>query len=255
VNSEQKSIIRSFYFPVFFVAILWAVKIYEVTTGNRLTEWGVYPRAIDGLRGILTMPFIHSGFDHLISNSIPLLILGSVLIYFYNEVWVRVFVLVFLLHSIWLWLGGRPSYHIGASGIVYGLASFLFLSGLLRRHIRLMAVSMLVVFLYGGMFWGIFPFFLGVSYEAHLAGSVAGLLCAWVFRKEGLQRPVYEWNDEEEDTLDWKEIEVEGEVVSGEPTADAAPAVKNDQSIAGMPVVIHYDFKKAAEEKKENEKD
>lgn len=164
-----------------------------------LARYGVVPRNIERLSGILTMPFIHSDFKHLFSNSIPIIILGAALIYFYRESALKVFLLIYILHGLWLWLGGRPSYHIGASGIVYGLASFLFFSGIFRRYMRLMAISLLVVFLYGGMVWGIFPLFIGMSWEAHLAGTIAGVICAWIYRKEGPQRPVYEWEDDDDE--------------------------------------------------------
>ena len=199
MNPEKKKIVSSFYAPLIFVLILWIVKFIEIAYNIDLARYGVVPRNIDRLSGILTMPFIHSDFKHLFSNSIPLLILGASLVYFYRESALKVFLLIYILHGIWLWFGGRPSYHIGASGIVYGLASFLFFSGIFRRYMRLMAISLLVVFLYGSMIWGIFPLFIGMSWEAHLAGSIAGVVCAWIYRKEGPQRPVYEWEDEDDE--------------------------------------------------------
>ena len=171
---EQQRIVKSFYAPTIFVVFLWIVKLIEIDFNLNFAEYGLLPRHVDGLRGIVTMPFIHSGFDHLISNSVPLIILGASLIYFYRESATKVFLLVYFLDGIWLWLAGRESYHIGASGIVYGLATFLFFSGIFRKYIRLMAISMLVVFLYGGMVWGIFPLFIGISWEAHLFGAIAG---------------------------------------------------------------------------------
>jgi membrane associated rhomboid family serine protease len=107
-----------------------------------------------------------------------------------------------LLSGFWLWLSGREAYHIGASGIVYGLSAFLFFSGIIRRHTGLMAVSLVVVFLYGGLVWGIFPLFVKMSWEAHLSGLMAGTLMAFYFRKEGTQRKVYEWDDEGENSDD-----------------------------------------------------
>ena len=191
--------VKSFYAPLFFVFLLWMVKVVENYYGFDFAPYGLFPREPEGLRGIFTMPFIHQDYKHLFSNSVPLIILGASVIYFYEETAGKVFLLVYLLDGFWLWLGGRESYHIGASGIVYGLASFLFFSGIFRRYIRLMAISMLVTFLYGGMVWGLFPIFIGVSWEAHLFGAFAGLLCAWGYRAEGPQRPVYEWENEEED--------------------------------------------------------
>jgi membrane associated rhomboid family serine protease len=283
MNIEQKNILKSFYVPVLFVAVLWAIKIMEVVSGVDLREYGVLPRHLEGLSGILTMPFIHANYKHLISNSVPLIVLGSSLVYFYRESALKTFLLIYFLHSLWLWMGGRESYHIGASGIVYGLAAFLFFSGIIRRHKRLMAISMLVVFLYGGMLWGIFPLFIGVSWEAHLGGSIAGILCAWVFRKEGLQKPVYEWEDEDDSETEGEtETETEGEAVAGavavagagmetegEGVAGAAAVaeagagertrgetrseieteisvedgVDQQSPVIGMPVVVRYDFK------------
>ena len=205
MNTEQLRILKSFYAPFVFVTILWLVKLIEIDFNLDFSSYGLLPRHVVGLRGIVTMPFIHSDIKHLFSNSIPLIILGASLIYFYKESATKVFLLVYFLDGIWLWMGGRESYHIGASGIVYGLATFLFFSGIFRKYIRLMAISMLVVFLYGGMVWGIFPLFIGISWEAHLFGAFAGLLCAWIFRKEGPQRPVYEWEDESDDEDEWQQ--------------------------------------------------
>ena len=168
MNADQQKMIKSFYAPLFFVFLLWMVKLVENYYSLDFAPYGLYPREPEGLRGIFTMPFIHQDYKHLFSNSIPLIILGASVIYFYEETAGKVFLLVYLLDGFWLWLGGRDSYHIGARGIVYGLASFLFFSGIFRRYIRLMAISMLVTFLYGGMVWGLFPIFIGVSWEAHL---------------------------------------------------------------------------------------
>lgn len=253
MNVEQRKILRSFYLPFLFVAILWIIKIAENFTGIELGVLGVHPRHWEGLIGIITMPFIHAHYEHLISNSVPLLVLGSVLIYFYRESALKTFVLIYFLHSIWLWMAGRDSYHIGASGVVYGLASFVFVSGLIRRHTRLMAVSLLVVFLYGGMLWGIFPLFVGVSWEAHLTGSIAGILCAWAFRKEGLQRAEHDWGEEDDD-INYQEGVIP-ETAAGETDNEVSKSVENNNPpIAGMPVIIHYDFKKASEEKKDDDK-
>jgi membrane associated rhomboid family serine protease len=111
----------------------------------------------------------------------------------------RVLLIIYIMSGFWLWLGGRENYHIGASNIVYGLASFLFLSGIIRKHIGLIAISLLVVFLYGSMVWGLLPVLQKISWEGHLFGTLAGILCAYSFRKEGTQRKRYEWEFEEDD--------------------------------------------------------
>ncbi len=161
-------------------------------------NWGVYPRSLSGLKGILTAPFFHADWHHLYSNAIPLLVLGVMMIYFYEELFFRAFLGIYLLSGFWLWLSGREAFHIGASGLVYGLSAFIFLSGILRRHTGLMAVSLIVVFLYGGLVWGLFPLPIAMSWEAHLSGLLAGFLMAFYYRKQGPQRPVYEWEEEEE---------------------------------------------------------
>ena len=235
MNADQKKIVNSFYLPFVFVAILWGIKLIENEFLLDFTMYGILPRHIEGLIGILTMPLIHQDFQHLFSNSIPLIILGASLIYFYQEAALRVFILIYILDGIWLWLGGRESYHIGASGVVYGLASFLFFSGIFRKYIRLMAISMLVVFLYGGMVWGLFPIFIGVSWEAHLFGAIAGLLCAWVYRSEGPQRPVYQWENEDDDEPAFDE--------NGEPIINE-----------GENININYQYKPSDENSDENRK-
>lgn len=210
MNPEQKVILKSFIPPLFFIALLWIIKIIEITVPINFDKYGVLPRHFEGLIGIITSPLIHGDFEHLISNSIPLLILSAGLIYFYKEVAAKVFFLVYFLSGFWLWLIGRESYHIGASGVLYGLTTFIFFSGILRRHTGLMALSLIVVFLYGGLIWGIFPLFKQMSWEAHLCGSLAGILLAFVYRKEGPQRKEYEWESEEEENNDESAIQ-EGE--------------------------------------------
>ncbi len=178
-----------------------------VKTASVIFDWelyhlGIYPLDIKGLMGIILSPFIHGSFSHLISNSLPLLVLGTALFYFYREVAFRVFILGLLITGLWVWVFARPSYHIGASGVLYSLAAFLFVSGIIRRHPRLMALSMLVAFLYGGMVWGIFPVREHISWESHLMGMISGALLALFYREHGPQRPLYSWEIEEIEETD-----------------------------------------------------
>lgn len=198
MRAEEKSIIKSFIPGIVITVILWLVKAAELKLGTDFHNWGIYPRSLEALKGIITMPFIHDDLKHLFSNSIPLIILMAALVYFYRSISFKVFTLVWILSGAWLWLGGRPAWHIGASGVVYGIASFLFFSGVFRKHINLMALSLLIVFLYGGLIWGIFPLIRGMSWEAHLYGGIAGFMLAFVYRSEGPQRKVYDWELEEE---------------------------------------------------------
>jgi membrane associated rhomboid family serine protease len=182
-----------------FVAMLWILEgSADLRWIPRPVEWGILPRSLSGLVGILTSPFIHADTDHLLANTLPLLVVGTGLYYFYRELATRVIAMIWLFSGFWVWMIARGDYHIGASGLIYGFVAFLFLSGLLRRDRRLMAISMLVVFLYGSMVWGILPIDQRISWESHLLGSVAGIFAAWYFRKEGPQRPRPQWELEEE---------------------------------------------------------
>jgi membrane associated rhomboid family serine protease len=201
MNSEKRQLIQSFYFPLFFVALMWLVKGSEWYFEINLSNFGILPRNFSGLKGIFFSPFIHGDLKHLFNNTLPMVILGSALFYFYREIAVKVFFLIFLIGNIWLWALGREAYHIGASGIIYGLSSFLFFSGIWRKQAQLAVISMLVVFLYGSLVWGIFPSKEPVSFEGHLTGTLAGLVLSFYYKKEGPSRKKYTWeeNPQEED--------------------------------------------------------
>jgi membrane associated rhomboid family serine protease len=205
---EEKSLIRkSLTYPFLFVVLLWIIKVLEVHFNWQLFDFGVRPRMAEGLIGIITGPLVHGSYDHLLSNTLPLLVVGTGMIYFYREIAFRVMALIYLFSGFWVWIAARPSSHIGASGLIYGFVCFLFFSGIFRRDTRLLAVSMLVTFLYGSMVWGILPVDQTISWEAHLFGSIAGILCAIYFRKEGPQAVQKVWEDEDPDDENpyWKE--------------------------------------------------
>lgn len=199
---EKKRFYISLAYSVFFLLIIWLVWFVEITLDLDFAKYGLFPRKLSGLKGILFAPLIHANFTHLFDNSVPLLVLTTALFYFYPDLSVRIFLLTYLMVGLWVWVGGRDSYHIGASGLVYGLASFLFFSGVFRNYMRLMAVSLVVVFLYGSLVWGIFPIKDGISWESHLLGGVAGLTLAIYFRKSGPQKPEHHWDDEYEELED-----------------------------------------------------
>lgn len=212
-EAGKKAMIKAIFYPALLAILMWIVKLIETVFDLRFTALGIKPRTIDGLFGIIASPFIHADYLHLISNTIPFLLLGAALIYFYKSIAFRVFILIILLTGVWVWLAGRPSYHIGASGVVYGLAFFLFLSGIFRKDRSLMAFSLLVVFLYGGIIWGILPLDSGMSWEGHLFGALSGIICAFAFRKEGPQRKRFEWEDEEDNENDENP---DSDIISGE---------------------------------------
>ena len=179
---------------------MWLVKAIEILFEIDFSSFGIYPLHLKGLPGIILSPMIHADLKHLMSNSIPFLVLGTIIFYFYSEPALKIILWNYLLTGFLVWLTGREAIHIGSSGLIYGMMSFLFFSGIIRKYFRLTALSLLVVFLYGSMVWGMFPgVYQNVSWEGHMMGFVSGIILAIYFRKEGPQQPVYEWLDEEDD--------------------------------------------------------
>ncbi len=190
--------------PAIILLIIWLVKIIEVADGLDLYYYGIYPRKISGLIGIAASPFIHANFNHLLNNSVPFILLLAAIFYFYHKVAWRVLLYSWLASGILVWIIARSSYHIGASGLVYSFAAFLFLSGIVRRNINLLAISLLVIFLYGSMVWGIFPYRPDMSWESHLVGLTIGALLAIQYRHEGPgpTRFISDMEDEEDDGVE-----------------------------------------------------
>ena len=196
---------------VFFVALVWLTFLLNHTVfAGGISSLGIYPGTLNGLLGIFFSPFLHSSFSHLWSNTLPLLILIWLLFYFYRNIAFPVFIYLWLLSGAFTWVIGRTSFHIGASGLVFALLFFLFFSGVLRRYIPLIAVSLVVAFIYGSTIWSIFPIAelidVTISWEGHLSGAISGLIIAIIFRKQGPQRPAKIWYEEDEEV-----VEVENE--------------------------------------------
>lgn len=205
--AERKKLKYSLIIPSFFIVFLWIIRFFEEVEYTNLYRFGVYPRELKGLFGILLSPFIHADFNHLISNTFPLIILGTGIIYFYRSLAYKVIGFIWIVSGFCVWIAARESYHIGASGLIYGVASFLFFSGIIRKDIRLSAISLLVVFLYGGLIWGIFPIFPKISWEYHFFGGFCGLIAAIIYRKEGPK--TVKWNWDEDEDLDFENTEIE----------------------------------------------
>jgi membrane associated rhomboid family serine protease len=195
---EKNAGVKALRFPLFCAAVMWILYFLHTNLEIDLTAFGIIPRNLKGITGIFTGPFVHHDFNHLTSNTLPLLVVGTGLFFFYKKIAFYVLMMITMLNGIWVWLFARSSAHIGASGVIYGLVCFLFFSGLIRGDRRLMAISLLVTFLYGSMVWGILPVDLSVSWESHLFGSVAGIFAAIYYRKQGPQREKYLWELEEE---------------------------------------------------------
>lgn len=202
-TSPRFRIILSFAAALGITTLLWLVFGWEQITGRSLYTWGIYPREIQGLRGVIFSLFIHGDMKHLLSNTLPMAVLTFFTFYFYPRIGWRTFLFVWLVGGLWTWMLGRSSYHIGASGVIYGLAVFLIFSGWFSMNFRLMAISLLVVFLYGSLFWGLFPMQEEISWEAHAAGALAGLIAAVYYRKELPSREKYAWELADDDDDDF----------------------------------------------------
>ena len=201
------------------MAPVWAVFILQQTIDLNWIQLGILPRSVEGLSGILTFPFIHADWKHLVNNSTALVVLLTLLFQSYRAIAWKSLLWVYLMSGAWLWVIGRPERHIGASAVVYGLFGFLFLGGILRKDGKLMAVSLLVIFLYGSLVWGIFPTSRNISWEGHLTGLLSGLTLAFFFRDQGPQRKVYSWELEEEEDV----------VIAGEEDALIDPSIQNEK--------------------------
>jgi len=192
--------------PLLAVLSIWTVYWFEVKFLVNFNEYGVYPRTFKGLRGIIFSPFIHGSVEHLYNNTVPIAILTASLAFFYRNIAFKVLLWGILLSGFITWLIGRPSYHIGASGLIYVLVSFVFFKGILSKHYRLVALSLIVVFIYGSLLWYIFPVKDGISWEGHLGGFVTGLVMAFVIKAPLPILKKYEWekedyNEEEDEFL------------------------------------------------------
>lgn len=197
-NIEYKRIWLSAFIPAIYVFVLWFIHFFQVAFNLDFTHLGVYPLKLKGLIGIIFSPLIHGSWEHLASNTIPLLVLGTMLFYFYPKSAIKVFVLLYFITTIWVWFGARQAYHIGSSGIIYGLATFIFTCGVLLRSIPLLSISLLVVFLYGSLIWGLFPINWKISWESHLSGFILGIILAFYYKKENSYLEVIpEWMNEE----------------------------------------------------------
>ena len=175
-----------FKIPLLFVFTIWFVYWLEIQLGWNFNKHGIYPRELSGLKGVFLSPFIHGDTKHLFNNSVPLFVLGSGLFYFYRKVAVKVLIIGGFLAGLLTWIIARPSYHIGASGIVYLLFSFIFFSGIIKKHYRLVAMSLITIFLYGSMIWFVLPIKEGMSWEGHLSGFIVGIVLAIFYRKKGV---------------------------------------------------------------------
>jgi membrane associated rhomboid family serine protease len=199
-STDNHRIKRSFLIAAGFTALLWLIRIFESISGISLSEYGIYPGSMSGLPGIVLAPLIHGSFSHLFANSAPLIILGTALLYGYPRSAGIVIPVVYIGTGLCVWLFGRPAWHIGASGLVFGLMLFVFTIGAIRWDKKAIALSMLVFFLYGGIIVGVVPDKPNISFESHLCGAILGLVLAVLLRNTDPRPPEkrYSWDDEED---------------------------------------------------------
>lgn len=233
--------IETIIYPGLLLIIMWLVFWAEHLFQIDLYKYGVLPRSVEGLKGIIFMPLIHSKTEisHILNNSVPTAFLLGALIYFYREIALKVFVLCWLLTGflVWIYAQNKGAYHIGMSGVIYALAGFLFTSGVIRKFLPLQAISLFVAFIYGGMIWGIFPMEEKISWEGHLSGLVIGIVLANVYKKEGPLRPKYQYEIEKElgiEPIDLEEIWNENNRI--------AEKIKEEQSAQKEVTSIIYHF-------------
>ncbi len=242
--TEKKKVLRSLVFPSILLAVLWVIKLTEIFFRIDFSEYGIYPQHIEGLRGILFAPLLHANIAHVSANSVPLFILTAGLFYYYEKKAAWIFGLLWIVTGFWVWVFAKDTgIHIGASGVVYALVAFHFVSGILRREPRMMAFSMLVVFLYGGLVWGMIPNFLpekNISWESHLMGMLAGIVLAFFYRDAGPQRKQYVWDDEDEDDP------VDYSIITDEHEKEPGKELTSDTNEEKKPVEIIYHIKPAS---------
>lgn len=181
--------------PLFFVLFLWIVYWFQIRFDFDFYKYGIYPRDISGLKGVLFSPFIHENLGHLYNNSIPLLVLLAALQFFYPKQSLEVIGYGIIFSGLITWVIGRENYHIGASGLIYVLVSFIFFKGIQTGYYRLVALSLSVILLYGGMIWYVFPDVdATISWEGHLAGFITGFTLTLFYKTPEYAKPIiYEW--------------------------------------------------------------
>ncbi|MCO6481135.1 MAG: rhomboid family intramembrane serine protease [Phaeodactylibacter sp.] len=201
--SITKKFRESLLLPFWLIAILWCIQLFQALTGIDFGIYGIFPRESFGLRGILFAPLIHSGWPHLLSNTPPLFMLSAIVLFFYRRIAIPSFIMIYLLTGAAVWLFARDNaFHIGASGVVYGLVAFVFWNGIFRRNLKSIVLALVVVFYYGSMFMGILPNGeANISWESHLLGGLVGIFTSFWFKntiEKDEERPTYSWEQEPE---------------------------------------------------------
>ena len=166
-------------------AVMWIVELIDLLPSTDLDRWGIRPRELRGLTGIVTTPFLHADLTHLIENTIPFLVLGCIIAASGTQRFIQVTVITAVVAGLGTWLvGPSGTVHVGASGLVFGYLAYLIVRGAFERHLGYLAVGLVVLFLYGGVLWGLLPQ-PGISWQGHVFGALGGVLAAWVIHGRG----------------------------------------------------------------------
>lgn len=242
-------------YPLLFVFIMWMVFWIESRFHLNFNYLGINPKSWIGLRGIVFGPFIHSNLQHIFNNSIPLFVLTASLFYFYRNIRWRVLILGALITGILTWVMGRPANHIGASGVVYMLAAFLFFKGIFSKQYQLTALSFMVVFLYGSLVWYLFPIDPKISWEGHLSGFLVGIGFALLFRKNPIENKKYIWEredfDPEQDEF-LRHFDEDGNFIEKLPEDELEEVTTSEENDTQKAVQIIYTYKKDTTGPEEN---
>lgn len=220
MRKEEKHILISALPGLLFVLLMWGSHITSHFLKVPFYTWGIYPRTIEGLKGILFSPFIHGDWGHLAANTFPILILFTFLYYYYSKIAFEATFWIYFLSGLWAWCLGRTSYHVGASGVIYGVAFLIFFLGIILKNRGSIAMSLIIVSLYGGLFWGLFPLLRNVSWEAHVAGALAGLLLAFYFKKQFPKPVIKTAEPEEEYEYEYWKVDEYGNPMNPPPTKE-----------------------------------
>jgi len=206
-TADMRRLRVAFTVALSFALLLWVLKLAEYLSGLDFTQFGIYPRRADGIVGVLFAPFIHASFTHLFANTAPIIVIGTMLLYGYPRAAKVLLPVVYLGSGVTVWLFAREAYHIGASGLAFGMLFFVFTIGVLRWERRTVALSLVVFFLYGGMISGVLPGAYDISFESHLSGALIGIVLAFLLRHHDPEPPPkqYSWEREktEVDDFDW----------------------------------------------------
>ena len=228
-------------YPLVMLFTVWLVFWYQVRIDHSIKSFGIRPQKVEGLMGILTSPFLHGDINHLYNNSIPLFVLSLALFYFYKRIAWKVIVYGILLSGLLTWTIAKSGNHIGASGLIYVLVSFIFFKGIFAKHYRLIALSLMVVFLYGSLIWYVFPVKAGMSWQGHLGGLISGFIFALIFRKQIAKPERYKWEDpdyDEENDPFMKHFDDNGNFIELEPEVDQDSNLESNEGVE-----IRYDYK------------